>query len=549
MAEKPSLDASGAAAQLNRGGGSWSQDLGQATSVSFGFRPDAPNYNPGYPGDYVRLEEPQIVIALLSFQSWSDVANITFTRVGSGTSGEAAYTEQATMLLGGFENGPDIGAYAFVPGQDGVPGNRSTFAPDGDAYFNLERSNIQDPEILWGMRVFTHELGHAIGLDHAGDYAAGQGVTITYEQHAEYREDTSQYTVMSYFDESKTGADYGALTPGAPQLHDIAAAQRLYGANMDTRTGATTYGFGSTADRPWFSAANASSPMIFCVWDAGGRDTFNFAGYAQDQLIDLGQGRFSNVGALTGNVSIAFGAVIEDANGGSGNDTVIGNPVANALSGNAGADSLSGVGGNDTLKGGTGADRLDGGSGTDTVIFGVVAAGLTINLAGGVASGDGGDTLVSIENAVGSRYADTLTGNGSANTLDGAQGADMIFGGGGADRLIGGKGGDQLTGGAAADRFVFLALTDSTTKSPDRIADLGDTDVIDLSAIDANALVGGNQAFVQVARFTGQAGQLTLQWNDALDVTVLKLDDDGDRKADMIIHLDGDQTAFDNFVL
>ena len=95
---------------------------------------------------------------------------------------------------------------------------------------------------------------------------------------------------------------------------------------MDTRTGNTIYGFGSNADRPWFSAANASSPMIFCAWDAGGRDTFNFAGYAQNQRIDLGQGQFSNVGALIGNVSVAFGAVIEDAIGGSGHDTVIGNP-------------------------------------------------------------------------------------------------------------------------------------------------------------------------------------------------------------------------------
>jgi serralysin len=182
-------------------------------------------------------------------------------------------------------------------------------------------------------------------------------------------------------------------------------------------------------------------------------------------------------------------------------------------------------------------------------VFGLVAAGLTINLVSGSASGEGSDTLIGVENAVGSRYADVIHGSTSGNVLDGAQGADMIMGGGGADRIIGGKGGDQLSGDAAADTFVFLALTDSTSKSPDRIGDLGATDVIDVSAIDANALAGGDQAFVQVARFTGQAGQLTVKWNDALDVTVLKLDDDGDRKADMIIHLDGDQTGFTHFAL
>jgi serralysin len=384
---------------------------------------------------------------------------------------------------------------------------------------------------------------------HPGDYNKAPGEVITYEGHAEYREDTAQYSVMTYFAETHTGADYHGFYPAAPQLHDIAAAQRLYGANMDTRTGATTYGFNSNADRPWFSAANASSPMIFCAWDAGGLDVFNFAGYALDQRIDLGQGRFSNVGALTGNVSIAFGAVIEDAIGGSGDDTIIGNSSANALTGNAGNDSLSGFGGSDTLKGGTGADRLDGGAGSDTVVFGVVAAGLTINLAAGTVSGDGGDTLVSIENAAGSRFDDSLIGNGSANSLDGAQGADTLTGGGGVDRLIGGKHADQLTGGGAVDSFVFLAVTDSVRKAPDLIVDLTDDDRIDLSAIDADATQAGNQAFELVARFTGEAGQAYLRWNGIREVTELRADVNGDGKPELLVYIEGAHTGFDNFVL
>ena len=551
MAEKPSFNVTQAAEHITRTGSSWSEDLGQATSVSFAFSASAPaSFDPGS-GTFARLQAEQIQMALLSFQSWADVAGIKFQRVGSGTSGEAAYSNNASMLLNGVNTTATwwSGA-AYLPGENGTPGNRAASAEDGDAVFNNAQPVITDPEMLnRGMLVFTHEIGHAIGLSHPGDYNRAPGVQIDYQQHADYREDTAQYSVMTYFSETNTGADYHGLYPGAPQLHDIAAAQRLYGANMTTRTGATTYGFGSTADRPWFSIANGAAPVIFCAWDAGGRDLFNFSGYAQNQRIDLGQGHFSNVGGMVGNVSVAFGAVIEDANGGSGHDTIIGNASANALTGNAGNDSLSGLGGNDVLKGGAGADRLDGGAGIDTILFGVVAAGLNINLAGGTAAGEGGDTLVSIENAVGSRYADTMAGNTSANVLDGAQGADVIAGGGGADRLIGGKGADQLTGGAAADRFVFLALNDSTTKSADRIVDLTDDDWIDLSGIDANAGAGGDQAFVLVAKFTGAAGQATLQWNGMLERTVLKVDVDGDRKGDMVVHIEGDHTDFTHFVL
>jgi Ca2+-binding RTX toxin-like protein len=82
---------------------------------------------------------------------------------------------------------------------------------------------------------------------------------------------------------------------------------------------------------------------------------------------------------------------------------------------------------------------------------------------------------------------DSLTGTSGANTITGGGGADTIKGGGGADILSGGQG---------ADSFVVAALTDSAPSARDLITDfVPGSDIIDLSAIDANTSTKGNQAF------------------------------------------------------
>src|SRR4029079_3747180 len=125
------------------------------------------------------------------------------------------------------------------------------------------------------------EIGHAIGLSHPGAYNAGDGKTFTYADAAEYHEDSRPYTVMRYFSETNTGGNFGGRYPAAPMLDDIAGAQLEYGANMSTRTGDTTYGFNSNADRSWYWASSGNSRVVFAVWDAGGNDTFDFSGYGQ----------------------------------------------------------------------------------------------------------------------------------------------------------------------------------------------------------------------------------------------------------------------------
>ncbi|MGZ8344914.1 MAG: beta strand repeat-containing protein [Allosphingosinicella sp.] len=113
-----------------------------------------------------------------------------------------------------------------------------------------------------------------------------------------------------------------------------------------------------------------------------------------------------------------------------------GNAFHNMLYGNAGANRLSGGAGNDTLDGGAGNDRLDGGLGNDTATYADAASAVTVSLATTAAQNTGGggtDTLVEVENLLGSAYADVLTGNGLANVLDGRGGADRMAGGAGHD--------------------------------------------------------------------------------------------------------------------
>jgi serralysin len=247
---------------------------------------------------------------------------------------------------------------------------------------------------------------------------------------------------MSYFSEAHTGAAFRGYHPAAPLLHDIAAIQRLYGLNPTAFAGDTVYGFNATAERPWFSAASATSPLIFSVWDAGGSDTFDFSGFSQAQNINLNAGQFSDVGGLIGNVSIADGATIESAVGGSGRDLIMGNGAANYIRGMDGDDSIAGAGGDDDLNGNVGADTVDGGEGRDWVRGG---QGNDV-----VVGGAGDDPHVN-----GNLGADTVYGSGGADTVYGGQGDDVLFGEDGDDWLSGDLGNDDLRGGPGADRFLF----------------------------------------------------------------------------------------------
>jgi serralysin len=109
---------------------------------------------------------------------------------------------------------------------------------------------------------------------------------------------------MSYFNASSLGARHfdfhisGTVYSATPLIHDIAAAQRIYGADMTTRTGDTVYGFNSNAGRDGYDFTKTPAP-IMAIWDAGGKDTLDASGYATTQLVDLTPGSLSSIGGVT----------------------------------------------------------------------------------------------------------------------------------------------------------------------------------------------------------------------------------------------------------
>jgi Ca2+-binding RTX toxin-like protein len=182
-----------------------------------------------------------------------------------------------------------------------------------------------------------------------------------------------------------------------------------------------------------------------------------------------------------------------------GDDTLQGEAGNDDLIGHDGKDQLRGGSGNDSLQGEAGDDFLSGDAGIDTAFFRDYkfgpGSGVEVDLRRGVATGGqlGTDTLSGIEN------------------VDGTDSADVIIGNGGANVLWGREGGDVLTGNGGADRFDYDGLFDSRSTAADVITDFSRAqgDKIDLSTLDANMEVSGNEAFqfIGAAPFTG-AGQV-----------------------------------------
>jgi Ca2+-binding RTX toxin-like protein len=223
------------------------------------------------------------------------------------------------------------------------------------------------------------------------------------------------------------------------------------------------------------------------------------AGAAGDDIIQIGAGGFG------------------DALGEQGDDTLFGNDLSNILSGGLGNDFLSGNAGNDFLFGDAGDDLLDGGADNDQMF--------------------GGDGL------------DDLFGNAGNDRLSGGADDDILSGDAGSDRLIGGLGRDLLTGGADKDIFDFNSIKESVKGSNrDQILDFNhavDHDQIDVSGIDANTRMQGDQAFHFIGSHHFDRHAAELRYSNH----ILQGDVNGDGRVDFEIQINADHLVKGDFVL
>jgi serralysin len=272
-----------------------------------------------------------------AFKEISKFVNITFVEIeedGSSAGTIRLAMNTITDEAGNYREG--IAATADPPSEE---------PRGGDVFFNKQFTSgnfstglVQNSETGVGdVTVLYHEIFHALGMEHPVDNKE----TLFQES-----KNSREYTVMADEFSSENGADFNLngnnyKVASTPMVYDIAPLQYLYGANMSHNASDTTYSY------------KPDTPFIEAIWDAGGTDTLNFSNFSKANTISLVDGEYSTIGfdadwSMTDNLGIAFDAIIEDAIGGSGDDTIKGNDSSNSIEGGPGNDVIDGGKGNDT---------------------------------------------------------------------------------------------------------------------------------------------------------------------------------------------------------
>ncbi|KQV34793.1 M10 family metallopeptidase [Rhizobium sp. Root1212] len=455
--------------------------------------------------------------ALFTFGSYSQIANIDISLAADPAGSSDITIGQTNMFDGSDLTTARVADFPLL--SQGVSG--------GDVWFgdNYDYRTPQVGTYAWATHI--HELGHAMGLSHghnAGTDIDGFKFAIPHDR------DGMEFSVMTY------RSFVGGLTNGYTNeefgyaqtlmMYDVAALQYLYGANFSTHSEATTYTWSATTGemfvngtgqgKPGDGVSAASNRLFLTIWDGGGEDTYDFANYTDNAFIDLAPGGWSLVsqteraylglGAYAnGNVYNALlyqgdlRSLIENANGGSGNDEIAGNVGRNKLTGNGGDDVLVGRGDDDILNGNDGADTLFGDFRTPVATY----SGAGVFTENAAATNNTRETARSLTSAIGPHtdanveHSDTnpsvtITGTGDGN-----------FDWYSFDVLAPGQVTLDIDGGT--DTYIELYDADGNllAYNDDSVTDAGDTgSTVDWKSFIAFTLTTPGQYFVKVGVYT-----------------------------------------------
>ncbi|CAO3431056.1 matrixin family metalloprotease [Azospirillum doebereinerae] len=347
--------------------------VGGAATVSFAFMTSSQQASRTDSTGFAAMTDIQKAAVRQALATWSAVANVAFV--------ETADVANATITFATNRQRGQSSAYAYYP---------STAATGGAVFVaNDAGTNTTPTAGSYGFMTLVHEIGHALGLKHPGDYNAASS-SGGEEPYLPTAEDNYAYSVMSYTNNASLPS---GVYPTGPSLYDIAAIQYLYGANTAAAPGNDLYAMTAGA--------------FVTLWDPNGVNTLSGAAQTAALSIDLRAGTFSSVGGVT-SVALAYGTRVQKAVGGGGNDVFTVNSLGNSI---------------------------DGAAGDDTVVFGGTRSQYRIQAttAGSyVVSGvEGADVLTSIQYL---RFSDTTIAltSGAATSFDAlrylASNADLMAG-------------------------------------------------------------------------------------------------------------------------
>lgn len=454
----------------------------------------------GTGGQYVDNFSTNVKNGLLEALSLiEEVCGITFNVLSDGDT-------NADIMLWESSNMSGVLGVSIHGGGGGVASSGVTGDTYNDVYTwsgvtnyetNFSSNNGKGSDAFY---TWIHEIGHSLGLGHPHDTGFGtQDMGDPYDGVGGYN--YGIHTVMSYnayaddypfVSGLQQGNSYTSTGSAVLGAYDIYALQQMYGTNSSHNSGDTTY---TLSDYSWGYQS---------IWDAGGTDTISHAGESTNVKIDLtaatlttnaysgGGWSYTSSGtdAQTFGISVANGVVIENATGGSGNDTLTGNTANNVLDGNGGTDTV--------VFGDTKANVIStsfgfhhknasaivikGTYGTDTILDceniqfsdGTVSVAdlktqyasnykpLFANSTTGEASFMMADTYSGSVSGVQWQYlaqigtdANTVVGSTGNDFMNLLGGDDAAVGGAGDDILDGGRGSNFLTGGSGTDTFFL----------------------------------------------------------------------------------------------